>query len=154
MNDVFTCIKMHTVWHLMVLLQFISFIIWDINCITRLLRLISGDLTDGERSKRHFSRPRKLCHLEKNRKRSLGACFSRRLSLSVVQSLRMALHSLQWRLMVFWPTGEECQLSPQLHTKAKSQSGVWDQRSPMMWLDPTQSIDTGSWPLATTLLMG
>lgn len=39
MNDVFARIKMHTVWHLMVLLQFISFIIWETKCTTQLLLL-------------------------------------------------------------------------------------------------------------------
>lgn len=91
---------------------------------------------------------------KKNRKRSSVTCFSCRLLLSVVQSLQMVLHSLQWRLMVSWPTGEECQLSPQLHSKTKSQRGLRDQRSLMMWLDPAQSMDTGSWPLVTMLLTG
>lgn len=50
--------------------------------------------------------------------------------------------------------GEKCQLSPQLHSKAKSQSGHRHQRSPMMWLDPAQSMDAGSWPLVTMSLMG
>lgn len=65
MNDVFTCIKMHTVWHLMALLQFISFINWGIKCTTELLWLIREDLSLGNEGKWHFSRPLKLCHLKK-----------------------------------------------------------------------------------------
>lgn len=101
----------------------------------------------------HFSTPLELCHFGKKRRSSV-TCFSCRLLLSVVQSLQTMLHSLQWRLMVSWPTGEKCQISPQLHSKAKSQSGHRHQRSPMMWLDPAQSMDAGSWPLSNHVLNG
>lgn len=130
MNDVFTCIKMQTVWHLMALLQFISFTIWDIKCLNTTFKINKRRSNQWGMKQMTFFQTTEALPLRKkkkkqhNRKRSSVTCFSCWLSLSVVRSLQMVLHSLQWRLMVFWPTGEECQLSPQLHTKAKRQSGL------------------------------
>lgn len=147
---------MHIVWHLVVLLHFITF--RNLTCKARggTQRLIRDNLTGGEWNEwRCFRTSEALPLREKQqRERSSAACFSCMLLLSVGQSLQIVSHSLQWGLMVSWPTGEECQLSPQLHTKAKSRSWHWDQRSLMMWLDPTQSMDTRSWPLASMRLMG
>lgn len=148
MNDVFTCIKMHIIWHLM------TMTIYQSNNFRYKMHnttfKIDKEKFNWWRMKLHFSRPLKLCNFTTERGHWLLVfhvdCYC--------QLLQMVLHYLQWRLMVSWPTGEECQLSPQLHTQAKSQRGLWDQRSPMMWLDPTQSMDTGSQPLATMLLMG
>lgn len=95
-------------------------------------------------------------HTHKHSQRQRGhrlTCFSCRFWLSVVHSLQTVFHSLQWRLMVPWPPVEECQLSPQLHTNAKSECGRWGQRSSMMWRDPAQSMDTGSWPLAKKMIL-
>lgn len=102
MNDVFTCIRIHTVWHLMALLQFIRFIIF----MQPKQRCRKVGLSKwGDLGTWHFSRPLELYRLEKkiSKLHKEVTCFSRRLVLSVVPPLQMASHSLQCRLMVSWP---------------------------------------------------
>lgn len=134
MNDAFSSVQIHTVRHLTFAPQFIIFIIPQTK---------GKGLTREDQDIFFLDHQKFAIWNEKKR----GGY--KRLLLS----LQMHSHSLQWRLMVSWPGGEECQLSPQLHSQAKSRSGRRGQRSLMMWFDPAQSMDVGSWPLVSVFLM-